>query len=84
MYVNALCFFRMTKDEDSLSIADVYRRDEGIYTCRVKSELEEVTASAKLTVTGTCTFTLSIHATSINMSILFMYTFAFRPPRPAQ
>ncbi|XP_059396988.1 neurofascin-like isoform X3 [Carassius carassius] len=41
---------RMTKDEDSLSIADVYRRDEGIYTCRVKSELEEVTASAKLTV----------------------------------
>ncbi|XP_039507868.1 neurofascin isoform X2 [Pimephales promelas] len=42
---------RMTKDEDSLSIADVYRRDEGIYTCRVKSELEEVTASAKLTVT---------------------------------
>uniref|UniRef100_A0A8C2KQP9 Neurofascin n=1 Tax=Cyprinus carpio TaxID=7962 RepID=A0A8C2KQP9_CYPCA len=41
---------RMTKDEDSLSIADVYRRDEGVYTCRVKSELEEVTASAKLTV----------------------------------
>uniref|UniRef100_A0A671KBV4 Neural cell adhesion molecule L1 n=1 Tax=Sinocyclocheilus anshuiensis TaxID=1608454 RepID=A0A671KBV4_9TELE len=41
---------RMTKDEDSLSIADVYRRDEGAYTCRVKSELEEVTASAKLTV----------------------------------
>uniref|UniRef100_A0A8C2KPW4 Neurofascin n=1 Tax=Cyprinus carpio TaxID=7962 RepID=A0A8C2KPW4_CYPCA len=44
---------RMTKDEDSLSIADVYRRDEGVYTCRVKSELEEVTASAKLTVMGT-------------------------------
>uniref|UniRef100_A0A8C2KTJ3 Neural cell adhesion molecule L1 n=1 Tax=Cyprinus carpio TaxID=7962 RepID=A0A8C2KTJ3_CYPCA len=46
------CFVshRMTKDEDSLSIADVYRRDEGVYTCRVKSELEEVTASAKLTV----------------------------------
>uniref|UniRef100_A0A673HYW8 Neural cell adhesion molecule L1 n=1 Tax=Sinocyclocheilus rhinocerous TaxID=307959 RepID=A0A673HYW8_9TELE len=42
--------FLMTKDEDSLSIADVYRRDEGVYTCRVKSELEEVTASAKLTV----------------------------------
>uniref|UniRef100_A0A672MXQ9 Neurofascin n=1 Tax=Sinocyclocheilus grahami TaxID=75366 RepID=A0A672MXQ9_SINGR len=41
---------RMTKDEDSLSIADVYRRDEGVYTCRVKSELEEVTAPAKLTV----------------------------------
>ncbi|XP_043079951.1 neurofascin isoform X4 [Puntigrus tetrazona] len=41
---------RMTKDEDSLSIADVYRRDEGIYSCRVKSELEEVIASAKLTV----------------------------------
>ncbi|RXN11274.1 neurofascin-like isoform X1 [Labeo rohita] len=41
---------RMTKDEDSLSIADVYRRDEGVYTCRVKSELEDVTSSAKLTV----------------------------------
>ncbi|XP_059383537.1 neurofascin-like isoform X1 [Carassius carassius] len=41
---------RMTRDEDSLSIADVYRQDEGVYTCRVKSELEEVTASAKLTV----------------------------------
>uniref|UniRef100_A0A8C1QEM4 Neurofascin-like n=1 Tax=Cyprinus carpio TaxID=7962 RepID=A0A8C1QEM4_CYPCA len=47
----------MTKDEDSLSIADVYRRDEGVYTCRVKSELEEVTASAKLTVMGTSTYT---------------------------
>lgn len=45
----------MTKDEDSLSIADVYRRDEGVYTCRVKSELEDVTASAKLTVMGTST-----------------------------
>uniref|UniRef100_A0A672N6H3 Neural cell adhesion molecule L1 n=1 Tax=Sinocyclocheilus grahami TaxID=75366 RepID=A0A672N6H3_SINGR len=52
---------RMTKDEDSLSIADVYRRDEGVYTCRVKSELEEVTAPAKLTVMGTSTYTISIH-----------------------
>uniref|UniRef100_A0A672PND7 Neurofascin n=1 Tax=Sinocyclocheilus grahami TaxID=75366 RepID=A0A672PND7_SINGR len=52
---------RMTKDEDSLSIADVYRRDEGAYTCRVKSELEEVTASAKLTVMGTSTYTVSTH-----------------------
>lgn len=74
----------MTKDEDSLSIADVYRRDEGVYTCRVKSELEEVTASAKLIVMGTSTYTLSIHVYSINMSILFMNTFAFRPARPAQ
>ncbi|KAF7696031.1 neurofascin isoform X1 [Silurus meridionalis] len=41
---------RMTKDEDSMSIADVYRRDEGIYTCRVKTEVEEVSASAKLIV----------------------------------
>uniref|UniRef100_A0A4W4ENN9 Neurofascin-like n=1 Tax=Electrophorus electricus TaxID=8005 RepID=A0A4W4ENN9_ELEEL len=41
---------RMTKDEDSLSIADVYRRDEGIYTCRVKTEVEEISASAKLIV----------------------------------
>uniref|UniRef100_A0A672MZF7 Neurofascin n=1 Tax=Sinocyclocheilus grahami TaxID=75366 RepID=A0A672MZF7_SINGR len=49
LYLTALSY-RMTKDEDSLSIADVYRRDEGVYTCRVKSELEEVTAPAKLTV----------------------------------
>ncbi|KAF4078230.1 hypothetical protein AMELA_G00196930 [Ameiurus melas] len=41
---------RMTKDEDSMSIVDVYRRDEGIYTCRVKTEVEEISASAKLTV----------------------------------
>ncbi|XP_076840024.1 neurofascin isoform X1 [Brachyhypopomus gauderio] len=41
---------RMTKDEDSLSIADVYRRDEGLYTCRAKTEVEEISASAKLTV----------------------------------
>lgn len=74
----------MTKDEDSLSIADVYRRDEGVYTCRVKSELEEVTASAKLTVMGTSTYTVSIHVYSINMSILFMYTFTFRSSRPTQ
>lgn len=51
----------MTKDEESLSIADVYRRDEGVYTCRVKSELEEVTTSAKLTVMGNHVYTLSIH-----------------------
>ncbi|XP_072552401.1 neurofascin isoform X2 [Salminus brasiliensis] len=43
---------RMTKDEDSLSIADVYRRDEGMYTCRIKSEVEEISVSAKLTVMG--------------------------------
>lgn len=48
----------MTKDEDSLSIADVNRRDEGVYTCRVKSELEDVTVSAKLIVMGTSTYTL--------------------------
>ncbi|XP_066529314.1 neurofascin isoform X2 [Hoplias malabaricus] len=41
---------RMKRDEDSLSIADVYKRDEGIYTCRIKTELEEISVSAKLTV----------------------------------
>lgn len=49
--------YRMTKNEDSMSIADVYRRDEGIYTCRVKTEVEEISASAKLTVMGTHTYT---------------------------
>ncbi|XP_030622914.1 neurofascin [Chanos chanos] len=41
---------RMTRDDDGLSIADVYRKDEGTYTCSVKTELEEKTASARLTV----------------------------------
>uniref|UniRef100_A0A8B9LZ65 Neural cell adhesion molecule L1 n=1 Tax=Astyanax mexicanus TaxID=7994 RepID=A0A8B9LZ65_ASTMX len=36
--------------KDSLTIADVYRRDEGVYTCRVKTEVEDVSVSAKLTV----------------------------------
>lgn len=49
--------YRMTRDEDSMSIADVYRRDEGVYTCRVKTELEEVNASAKLTVMGIYIYT---------------------------
>ncbi|XP_062870965.1 neurofascin [Trichomycterus rosablanca] len=41
---------RMTRDEDSLSIANVFKKDEGVYTCRVKTEVEEISASAKLIV----------------------------------
>uniref|UniRef100_A0AAR2IWC4 Neurofascin n=1 Tax=Pygocentrus nattereri TaxID=42514 RepID=A0AAR2IWC4_PYGNA len=62
---------RMTKDEDSLSIADVYRRDEGIYTCRIKTEVEEISVSAKLTVMG-----------NVNTDLLFSLLLSDRPDPP--
>ncbi|XP_038872155.1 neurofascin-like isoform X1 [Salvelinus namaycush] len=42
--------WRLKKDEDSLSIPDVNEQDEGTYTCTVKSEIDQDTASARLTV----------------------------------
>ncbi|XP_055724859.1 neurofascin-like isoform X11 [Salvelinus fontinalis] len=42
--------WRLKKDEDSLSIPDVHEQDEGTYTCTVKSEIDQDTASARLTV----------------------------------
>ncbi|XP_045561719.1 neurofascin isoform X5 [Salmo salar] len=44
--------WRLKKDEDSLSIPDVHEQDEGTYTCTVKSEIDQDTASARLTVLG--------------------------------
>lgn len=43
----------MRKDEESLTISNVNEGDEGTYTCTVKSEIEEKSASARLTVLGT-------------------------------
>ncbi|XP_070966819.1 neurofascin homolog (chicken) a isoform X10 [Oncorhynchus clarkii lewisi] len=41
---------RLKKDEDSLSIPNVHEGDEGTYTCTVKTEIDQDTASARLTV----------------------------------
>ncbi|XP_042155255.1 neurofascin-like isoform X8 [Oncorhynchus tshawytscha] len=41
---------RLKKDEDSLSIHNVHEGDEGTYTCTVKTEIDQDTASARLTV----------------------------------
>lgn len=41
---------RMLKEEDSLTILNVNKGDEGIYSCVVKTELDEITVSARLKV----------------------------------
>ena len=46
---------RLSMDESNLVITNVNRGDEGNYTCVVKSELEQKSASARLMVMGmTC------------------------------
>nr|XP_033483267.1 neurofascin homolog (chicken) a isoform X2 [Epinephelus lanceolatus] len=42
--------WRLRKDEESLTIPNVNEGDEGSYTCTVKSEIDEDSASARLTV----------------------------------
>uniref|UniRef100_A0A3B3Y3P4 Neural cell adhesion molecule L1 n=1 Tax=Poecilia mexicana TaxID=48701 RepID=A0A3B3Y3P4_9TELE len=42
--------WRLKKDEESLTISSVSENDEGIYTCTVKSEIDQDSASARLTV----------------------------------
>uniref|UniRef100_A0A8C9QYY7 Neural cell adhesion molecule L1 n=1 Tax=Scleropages formosus TaxID=113540 RepID=A0A8C9QYY7_SCLFO len=44
--------WRLKKDEDSLTIPNVLESDEGTYTCTVSTELDEDSASARLTVLG--------------------------------
>lgn len=44
---------RLKKDEESLTIPNVNEGDEGTYTCTVKSEIDQDSASARLTVLGT-------------------------------
>uniref|UniRef100_A0A3P9Q6P6 Neural cell adhesion molecule L1 n=1 Tax=Poecilia reticulata TaxID=8081 RepID=A0A3P9Q6P6_POERE len=43
--------WRLKKNEESLTIPSVSENDEGIYTCTVKSEIDQDSASARLTVT---------------------------------
>ncbi|XP_008294285.1 neurofascin homolog (chicken) a isoform X2 [Stegastes partitus] len=42
--------WRLRKDEESLTIPNVNEGDEGTYTCTVKSEIDQDSASARLTV----------------------------------
>ncbi|KAM8915899.1 neurofascin homolog (chicken) a isoform 5-T11 [Spinachia spinachia] len=42
--------WRLQKDEESLTITNVNEGDEGTYTCSVKSEIDQDSASARLTV----------------------------------
>ncbi|XP_067444594.1 neurofascin homolog (chicken) a isoform X9 [Thunnus thynnus] len=42
--------WRIKKDEESLTIPNVNEGDEGTYTCTVKSEIDQDSASARLTV----------------------------------
>lgn len=44
---------RISLDESNLIITDVNKGDEGNYTCVIKSELEQKSASAHLMVIGT-------------------------------
>uniref|UniRef100_A0A9J8AEC1 Neurofascin homolog (chicken) a n=1 Tax=Cyprinus carpio carpio TaxID=630221 RepID=A0A9J8AEC1_CYPCA len=44
---------RFKKDEESLTIHNVNPEDGGTYTCTAKTEIDEDSASARLTVTGT-------------------------------
>uniref|UniRef100_A0A8C9ZEC5 Neural cell adhesion molecule L1 n=1 Tax=Sander lucioperca TaxID=283035 RepID=A0A8C9ZEC5_SANLU len=44
--------WRLKKDEESLTIPNVNEGDEGTYTCTVKSEIDQDSASARLTVLG--------------------------------
>uniref|UniRef100_A0A3B3Y3L8 Neurofascin homolog (chicken) a n=1 Tax=Poecilia mexicana TaxID=48701 RepID=A0A3B3Y3L8_9TELE len=48
--------WRLKKDEESLTISSVSENDEGIYTCTVKSEIDQDSASARLTVSGTLVY----------------------------
>ncbi|KAJ8371340.1 hypothetical protein SKAU_G00113680 [Synaphobranchus kaupii] len=42
--------WRLRKEEDHLAIPGVHREDEGKYTCIIKTELDEISASARLIV----------------------------------
>lgn len=50
---------RLTVDYDSLTITDVTESDAGVYTCIMNTTLDHDSASAELTVVGTCHFALA-------------------------
>lgn len=54
-----LCL-RLRKERDFLSISNVNEGDKGTYTCTVRSEIDEDSASARLTVLGTLKISLSL------------------------
>ncbi|MBN3281366.1 NFASC protein, partial [Polyodon spathula] len=58
--------WRVKKDEESMTIRNVNENDEGLYTCVVSTELDEDSATARLTVLGTPEFSsiTPIHAHS--------------------
>lgn len=53
MLICACVSCRLKKDDESLTIHNVNEGDEGSYTCTVKSEIDQDSASARLTVLGT-------------------------------
>ncbi|KAM6980110.1 neurofascin homolog (chicken) a [Aplochiton taeniatus] len=53
---------RLKKDEESLSIHNVHEGDEGTYTCTVKTEIDQDTASAHLTVLEDALFNPSVNS----------------------
>ncbi len=54
----SVCFSgRFRKDDETLTIYNVNPEDAGTYTCTARTEIDEKSASARLTVTGTHTFT---------------------------
>ncbi|MEQ2174298.1 hypothetical protein GOODEAATRI_006437 [Goodea atripinnis] len=48
--------WRLKKDEEFLNISTVTKDDEGMYTCTVKSEMDQHSASAHLSVSGTLVY----------------------------
>lgn len=51
---------RVRKDKESLTISKVHEGDEGKYTCTANSEIDQDSASARLTVLGTLMFQTAV------------------------
>lgn len=52
VYTHMYAILRLSMDESNLVITNVNRGDEGNYTCIIKSELDQKSASARLMVMG--------------------------------
>ncbi|XP_047204092.1 neurofascin homolog (chicken) a isoform X18 [Girardinichthys multiradiatus] len=52
--------WRLKKDEEFLNISTVTKDDEGMYTCTVKSEMDQHSASAHLSVSEDTSFNASV------------------------
>lgn len=51
-FTHLYAILRISLDESNLVITNVNRGDEGNYTCIIKSELDQKSASARLMVMG--------------------------------